>query len=94
MFFFFGGSADMLGTYAVFFRWRNKTVVILESRHSRKTKNKGNRPVSILVYLFILVSQTVSPAVSALLVMRWLIERKLFHLLFHKLFHFYVIIYD
>lgn len=95
MFFFFGGSADMLGTYAVFFRWRNKTVVILESRHSRKNKkNKGNRPVSILVYLFILVSQTVSPAVSALLVMRWLIERKLFHLLFHKLFHFYVIIYD
>ncbi|EEC54214.1 hypothetical protein BACEGG_01358 [Bacteroides eggerthii DSM 20697] len=47
-----------------------------------------------MVYLFILVSQTVSPAVSALLVMRWLIERKLFHLLFHKLFHFYVIIYD
>lgn len=82
----------MLGTYAVFFRWKNKTVVILESRHSRK--NKGNRPVSILVYLFILVSQTVLPAVSAVLVMRWLIERKLFHLLFHKLFHFYVIIYD
>ena len=84
----------MLGTYAVFFRWRNKTVVILESRHSRKNKkNKGNRPVSILVYLFILVSQSVSPAVSVLSVNGWEIACRLFHLLCHELFQFYVVIF-
>lgn len=58
----------MLGTYAVFFRWRNKTVVILESRHSRK--NKKTKEIDLFGISFILVSQTVSPAVSAVLVMR------------------------
>ena len=52
-FFFFGGSADMLGTYAVFFRWRNKTVVILESRHSRKNKKTKEIDLSLFWYIFL-----------------------------------------
>ncbi len=42
----------MLGTYAVFFRWRNKTVVILESRHSRKNKKTKEIDLYLFWYIF------------------------------------------
>ena len=63
-------------------------------RFRKNQKKQENGPVSILVISFILVSQSVSPAVSVLSVNGWEIACRLFHLLFHKLFHFYVIIYD
>ena len=43
----------MLGTYAVFFRWRNKNVVILKSRHSRKNKKTKEIDLSLFWYIFL-----------------------------------------
>lgn len=43
----------MLGTYAVFFRWRNKIVVILESRHSRKNKKTKEIDLYLFWYIFL-----------------------------------------
>lgn len=62
-------------------------------RFRKNQKKQENGPVSILVISFILVSQSVSPAVSVLSVNGWEIACRLFHLLFHKLFQFYVAIF-